>query len=82
MMPPFITVQSIYFAPLGAENNPLDRALGKLTGIGGGGDAPAPRVTGFDFFFEDRFAAMMLLRLGRSRFCFSPRLQYLLCAFA
>jgi hypothetical protein len=60
-MPPFITVQSIYFASLGAENNPLERALGKLAGIGGGGDAPALRATGFDFAFEDRFAAMTFL---------------------
>jgi hypothetical protein len=66
MMPPFITAQSIYFASLGAENNPLDRALGKLAGIGGGGDALAPLVAGFDFFFEDRFAAMTFLLQGET----------------
>jgi hypothetical protein len=58
MMPPFITVQSMYFASFGAENNPLDRAFGKLEGIGGGGDggggAPIPitlpRVLRFELF--------------------------------
>jgi hypothetical protein len=46
MMPPFITVQSMNLASLGAENSPLDRAFGKLEGIagggGGGGGAPIP----------------------------------------
>jgi len=45
-MPPFITVQSMNRASLGAENKPLDRALGKLDGIAGGGGgvggAPIP----------------------------------------
>jgi hypothetical protein len=58
MMPPFITVQSMYFASLGAENNPLERALGKLTGIGGGGGAgggapipiTVPRVVRLELF--------------------------------
>jgi hypothetical protein len=60
MMPPFITAQSINFAFLGAENNPLDLALGKVAGIGGG-DPPAPFVTGFDFDLEGRFAGILLL---------------------
>ena len=47
-------------ASIGAENNPLDLALGKLAGIGGGGgEPPAPRASGFDF--EGRFDAILLL---------------------
>jgi hypothetical protein len=46
MMPPFITVQSMNRASFGAENKPLDRALGKLDGMAGGGGgvggAPIP----------------------------------------
>jgi hypothetical protein len=64
MMPPFITAQSIYCASRGAENNPLDLALGKLAGIGGGGDAPAPRVTDFDFDLEVRLTAILFLHSG------------------
>jgi hypothetical protein len=64
-MPPFITDQSIYFASVGAENNPLDRAFGKLAGIGGGGgggagEVPAPRIiAAFDFDIEDRLPAIL-----------------------
>ena len=58
MMPPFITVQSMKRASLGAENSPLDRALGKLDGWGdgggGGSGAPmpitVPRPMGFTLF--------------------------------
>jgi hypothetical protein len=58
MMPPFITAQSINLASLGAENKPLDRAFGKLDGIGGGGagggGAPIPitppRLLRFEVF--------------------------------
>jgi len=57
MIPPFITVQSMNLAFLGAENNPLDRAFGKLEGIAGGADgggAPIPitplRLVRFGFF--------------------------------
>jgi hypothetical protein len=58
MMPPFITDQSMNFASLGAENKPVERAFGKLTGIGGGGGggggAPipitVPRVVRLELF--------------------------------
>ena len=61
-MPPFITAQSIDVASIGAENNPLDLALGKLAGIGGGGgEPPAPLATGFDFDLEGRLAGILLL---------------------
>src|SRR5215471_18751631 len=41
-MLPLTTDQSISLVPFGAEKSPLDRLLGKLAGMGGGGGPGTP----------------------------------------
>jgi hypothetical protein len=63
----------MYFASFGAENNPLDRAFGKLEGIGGGGEggggAPIPitlpRVLRFELFLIGIFVLQKCSVKGR-----------------
>jgi hypothetical protein len=74
-------------ASFGAENNPLDRALGKLEGIGGGGDggggAPIPitlpRVLRFVLFLIGICILLLWSALACQRFSLGRPVAAIFC---